>query len=229
MKNINIEYQKISQKQVVDSAMVIFHGYGDSKHGFIDFASFLSKKFPTTAFYVTNAPNPLMFGGYSWFDLTQDDFMAFENPERAEKALNDLIPRVPLALVHELTDHITKTEEINADKIFYAGFSQGGLISLIGGLTYVEKLGGIIAMSSVPLTFGAGFSMDDVKHTPDTLLSHGTGDTIVPFACFEMSKYNLHNIGANVDDIIVPRAEHNESITIEVLEKIAEFLAAKGI
>ncbi len=223
-----LEYQKISQKQEIDSAMIIFHGYGDSMAGFSDFAQYLSRFFPKTAFYLVNAPDSLMFGGYSWFSLNQEDFLAFEAPETAEQTLNNLIDRVPIDKVHKFTDFVAENENISHDKIVYAGFSQGGLISLIGGLTKEEKLGGIVAMSAVPLTFGKYFTVEDVKNTPEVLLTHGTGDTIVPFVCFEMSKSNLGKIGVKPSEEIVPRAEHNESITFEVLQKISVFLKDLG-
>ncbi len=228
MKNMKLEYHKISQKQLVDSAMLIFHGYGDSYMGFMDFAEVLSAKFPSMGFYVVNAPTPLFFGGYSWFDLNQDDFEAFETPDAAIPALNNLIARAPLSMVHDLTKEIAEKESISFDKMFYAGFSQGGLMSLVGSLTFDEKLAGAVAMSSVPLTFGDDFSLDEIKNTPDILLTHGTKDSVVPFVCLEMSKHALAEIGIVPEEKIVPNKDHNESITFEVIEKISEFIKTRG-
>lgn len=228
MKEFTLEYHKISQRQDIDSAMVIFHGYGDSKEGFIDFAQFLSRRFPKMGFFLVNAPDTLMFGGYSWFPLEQADFAAFDNPDLALKTLNNLIARAPLDKAHSFTQEIAQKEELAYERVIYTGFSQGGFMALAGGLTFPEKLGGVIAMSAVPLTFGLDFSLDKVKQTPDTLLTHGTGDTIVPFACLEITKTNLHNVGTIVDEIVLANTEHNESITIEVLDKITSFLQERG-
>ena len=70
---------------------------------------------------------------------------------------------------------------VSTNNIVLAGFSQGALIALATGLSYLEPLAGIIALSGyLPLETFTNASEAN-KNTP-IFIAHGTEDPIVPYA-----------------------------------------------
>ncbi len=81
-----------------------------------------------------------------------------------------------------------------------AGFSQGGAIVLHAGLTYSQRLGGILALSTylaMPDALAAEISAAN-RATP-VFIGHGTEDTIAVYALAEDTRTRLQALGGAVE------------------------------
>lgn len=70
-----------------------------------------------------------------------------------------------------------------AEKIILGGFSQGAVIALTAGLSYPQKLAGVIALSGyLPNATQVLMNKSQANQTIPVFLAHGVEDTVVPFA-----------------------------------------------
>ncbi|KAJ8120241.1 hypothetical protein ONZ43_g3001 [Nemania bipapillata] len=79
---------------------------------------------------------------------------------------------------------------IPANRIVVGGFSQGGAMALLSGLTAKVKLAGIIGLSCwLPLDakFPSLVQESDLNHETSIYMAHGTADHVVPTALGQLS------------------------------------------
>ncbi len=100
--------------------------------------------------------------------------------------------------IHQAADFITAfieneiSQGVVAEKIFLAGFSQGGAVALQTGLRYPKKLAGILALSTyltLPDTLESELHSAN-KNIP-ILMTHGEFDPVIPIA---IGKYSCELI-----------------------------------
>lgn len=96
-------------------------------------------------------------------------------------------------------------EEVNSgippERIVLGGFSQGGAMSLLAGLTCTSKLGGIVGLSSWLLlskTFADLVKPTDANRQTPVMMFHGDADPIVPFQRGKLSADLLKELGYDV-------------------------------
>ncbi|KAJ3487246.1 hypothetical protein NLI96_g3661 [Meripilus lineatus] len=161
------------------SATVIFvHGLGDTGYGWAPIAEMFSRD-PALAHVKWVLPHaPVMpvtanMGAQmpSWFDIPSFDFKEEDEPGmlKSMRSLNELIT--------------TEVDSgIPAERVVLGGFSQGGAMSLLTGLTTERKLGGVVVLSGwLPLRdkFKV-MASDHVKKLP-IFWGHGRNDPLVRF------------------------------------------------
>ncbi|GAP90238.2 putative acyl-protein thioesterase 1 [Rosellinia necatrix] len=79
---------------------------------------------------------------------------------------------------------------IPSNRIILGGFSQGGAMALLSGLTAKVKLGGIVGLSCwLPLDtkFPSLVQASDLNHETPIYMAHGSIDPVVPTAFGQMS------------------------------------------
>jgi len=142
--------------------MVMLHGLGDSIEGYRWLPEAMD--LPWLNFLLVNAPDEY-FGGWSWFDYP-----------------DDYAPRVLRSRkqLFELLDDL-RAKNFPAEQMTLGGFSQGCVMAVDVGLHYPHKFAGIVGIS------GWVFEAEKtVKELPPValqqrfLMTHGTGDPIVP-------------------------------------------------
>lgn len=149
--------------------LVLLHGLGSNEHDLFSFAPYLDK-----SLFVVSARAPLALfpGGYAWFqiDFTPQGLrMHIDQAERSRLIL--------LAFLDELLERY----EVDAKRVYLAGFSQGAMMSMNVALTHPEKVAGVLAMSGRVLP-------DILPHiaAPEQLqglpffVSHGIYDEVLP-------------------------------------------------
>lgn len=180
----------------VKSAVIMLHGYGSDGDDLLSMAPFLAKGLKNTAFYAPNAPQKVDTG-FKWFDFCMEEsptvLERFMYIERLMKEASKVVP-----VVQDFVSYIQRKHEIPFQKIVLMGFSQGGLLSLMSGLTYPEIIGGIIACSSVPLAINTALPIEEVLEKPPVLLTHGMADDVVPFVGEQITENTLRNIDISV-------------------------------
>jgi predicted esterase len=101
---------------------------------------------------------------------------------------------------HSLVD-AEVAKGIPANRVVIGGFSQGGAMSLISGITYKNQLGGIFGLSCYLLlqkTLKDLPSDSPNKKTP-IFMGHGDADPVVAYKYGEMSAAALTDNGYKVD------------------------------
>jgi phospholipase/carboxylesterase len=159
----------------------MLHGLGDSMEGYRWMPEALN--FPWLNYLLVNAPDSY-YGGYSWYDFAGD---MTPGVQRSRKLLLDLL-------------EAQESNNFPSRDIILGGFSQGCLISIEVGLRYPRRLGGIVGIS--------GYVCDPQKLITEmaprareqrVLMTHGTLDSMIPFARVKEQMKMLRAAGINVE------------------------------
>lgn len=179
--------------------IIWLHGLGADGHDFAPLAANFNFKntrfiFPHAKHRPISINNGMIMRG--WYDIyTFDRSGPEDGPGILESSL-------------ELQKLIQK--EINSgvrpEHIFLAGFSQGGVICLHAGLSFNQKLGGILALSTyLPASdlFKKNSNLINLK-TP-ILICHGDQDSILPLGLAERNYQFLKSLNyENLDFKVYP-------------------------
>ncbi|KAJ4135862.1 hypothetical protein NW768_003464 [Fusarium equiseti] len=210
------------------TATVIFvHGLGDTGHGWASAVENWRRRqrLDEVKFILPHAPQiPISVNmGMrmpGWFDIKQlggdvDSLIRNEDAEGIKRSQQ---------YFHELIQ-----EEINSgispERIVLGGFSQGGAMSLLAGLTCTSKLGGIIGLSSWLLlskTFADMVKPTDANRQTPVMMFHGEEDPIVPCERGKLSADLLKGLGYDVSWKTYPGMGH--SAVLEELDEVEAFL-----
>ncbi|KAK8216074.1 Phospholipase/carboxylesterase/thioesterase [Phyllosticta capitalensis] len=183
------------------ATVIVAHGLGDSGAGW----SFLAEnwrrrnKFEEVSFIFPNAPHiPITINMgmrmAGWYDLASlSDINQRSEDETGIKRSQEYFHNL-------IKEEISKG--IPANRIVIGGFSQGGAISLLSGLTYSEKLGGIFGLSCYLLLRNKIRDMipadNPNKETP-IFMGHGDIDPVVRHEWGQRTADTLKEWGWNVD------------------------------
>lgn len=148
--------------------IVLLHGYGSNEADLFD----LAPQFPSNAVVIAaRAPIDVREGSFAWYNINRAG-AALANPAEEEKAQ---------ALILQLLDQAGKKYNIQGNRTYLMGFSQGAIMSLCTALTHPEKINGIAVMS--------GRLLDEVKsktvasdkiNKVSIFIGHGTEDKVLP-------------------------------------------------
>ncbi|KPM41962.1 Acyl-protein thioesterase 1 [Neonectria ditissima] len=117
------------------------------------------------------------------------------------------------------------TSGIPADRIVLGGFSQGGAMAILSGLTFTAKLAGIVGLSSWLLlsqAFPNLISPTDANRQTPVIMYHGDQDPIVHTNRGKLSADKLQELGYNVTWKTYPGMGH--SACLEELDDVEVFL-----
>lgn len=203
------------------ATVIMMHGLGDTGAGWVTLAENFRRrrKFEEVAFVFPNAPTiPITVnGGMSmpgWYDIKSFGDLAVKEMEGGEDEAGIVRSQ---QYVHSLIRAEAVEKGISSNRIVLGGFSQGGSISILSGLTSPVQLGGIFALSSYLLLRGKIRDMvpTDIsnKETP-IFLGHGDVDPLVKYEWGKMTAEKLKEWGWNVDF----RTYHNLAHSADPLE-----------
>jgi phospholipase/carboxylesterase len=193
--------------------LVIFlHGVGADGNDLIGLAPYFQPALPNARFVSPNAPFRFDMApyGYQWFSLQDSTEEArLEGARRAAPILDAFID-VELAQ-DGLTD----------ENLALVGFSQGAMMSLHVGLRRARAMAGIVSYSG--LLVGRDLLEAEMQSRPPILLTHGTDDPVLPFACLAQAEAGLKSLGLTVEAHARPGLPHG--IDEECVRLGREFLA----
>lgn len=116
--------------------------------------------------------------------------------------INQRIDQTGIADSVNLLDQLIRNEHakgIPTEKIILGGFSQGAVIALMAGLSYPQKLAGVIALSGyLPNAAQVLMNRSQANQAIPVFLAHGTEDTIVPFMLGQTTATALEKQGLPV-------------------------------
>lgn len=165
------------------SATLIFlHGLGDTGDGWLQMLSEICPShIKIICPHAPVAPVSLNFGMQmpSWFDIKSLSFDADED----EKGIIASSDRLKGIMAEEVAAGIP------IERIVVGGFSQGGAVALHTFLSYAEKMGGCIGLSTfLPLHAKLNETMTAANKDTKCFLAHGNADNVVRFNFGEMTR-----------------------------------------
>lgn len=182
------------------STVIVAHGLGDSGAGWVFLAENWRRqgKFEETKFIFPNAPQiPITINmGMrmpGWYDI-----MSFDDIQQRE---DEPGIRRSQAYLHSLI--ATEIEKgIPSERIVLGGFSQGGAMSLMSGVTCPTKLGGIFGLSCYLLLQGKLKDMvpeSNPNKATQIFMGHGDSDQVVKYQWGQKTADKLKEWGWTVD------------------------------
>ena len=181
-----------------EGTLIFLHGLGDTNEGW--HATWREEvKIPGLRVLFPQAPRrpvTLNFGMRmpAWYDIYSLD----ETDKREDET-------GMLASARHLHDLIEK-ETLPKERIFVGGFSQGAVIAILAGLSYVHKLGGIISLSGyLPLRNSLA---SHIKNRPPIWMAHGTADPVIQPRWSHHSRDKLKELGVEVQWMEYPGMAH---------------------
>ncbi|KAK1907377.1 hypothetical protein P3342_005703 [Pyrenophora teres f. teres] len=163
------------------ATVIVAHGLGDSGAGWIFLAENWRRrsKFEEVKFIFPNAPNiPITLNmGMSmpgWYDIKS--LSTLDSRAEDEKGIIE-----SQKYFHSLIDEEV-AKGIPANRIVIGGFSQGGAMSILSGVTYKNQLGGIFGLSCYLLLqkkIKDLIPTDNPNQQTPIFMGHGDADQVV--------------------------------------------------
>jgi len=177
------------------AAIILLHGLGATGRIFEPIARRLALLASVAVRVVLpNAPTqPVLWAGGqrlpAWYDLRSENFV-----EREDEA--------GLRAGHSYYESLIRREidrGISPNRIAIGGFSQGCALSLMTGVRFGERLGGIFGMSGyLPLATTTEREQNSVNRSTPIFLAHGEHDSIVIPELAAAARYLLRKQGHEV-------------------------------
>ena len=168
--------------------VILLHGVGSNEADLFGFAPLLDERFFVAS---VRAPFALSYGGFGWFELGFSPEGLTANLAQAEESRHKLL---------EFIDEITTKHNLDAQRVFLAGFSQGAIMSYVLMLTEPEKIAGVVAMSGrlviehlPPLA-----NQERLREFP-ILVTHGTFDQVLPIENGRAARDFLEKLPVKLD------------------------------
>ena len=177
------------------AAVIWLHGLGADGYDFEPLVPDLGLRERGVRFILPHAPyQPVTINGgcimRAWYDIRRPDLRL--DADRAGI-------RASVATVGALIRHETASG-IAPERIVLAGFSQGGAIVLHAGLTWPQRLGGVVALSTyLALPDDVAKEMTDANRALPVFIGHGSDDPIAPFALADAAHARLDALGCAVE------------------------------
>ncbi len=193
---MTLETIQIETGKAPNATVIVLHGLGADGNDFVPFVEELDLSTVGPVRYVfPHAPTmPVTVnGGYvmrAWYDVLGPNIAQREDETGLRRSM---------AQLRALVD-AERQRGIAAARIVLAGFSQGCAMTLLTGLRYPERLGGLAGMSGyLPLAATLLAERSPANADVPVFLAHGRSDPVVPYAAGVATRDGLLAMGYPVE------------------------------
>ena len=203
-----------------DACVIWLHGLGADRYDFLPVAEMLQERLLSTRFVLPQAPTRAVTvnGGYempSWYDIKA------MSPARAIDR-DQLVGSAQRVLELAQEQH---AQGIRYERMFLAGFSQGGAVVLHTAFVEADlPFGGVLALSTYAPSFTPPLSLTVTQMAIPVCCMHGTQDNVVLPPMGRLAHDQLRDAGVDVQWHDYPM-EH--AVVAEEIRAIGEWLAAR--
>ena len=167
--SLNTTVIKPDENNKINSAIILFHGYGGDGKDISALAYNWKRFLPNTVFLCPDAHEacPINPSRFQWFDLSKDDpKYIIEQSLRAEE------------IIHKFINEVKELYKLSNSKICLSGFSQGCMMSINIGLTSDENFNCVVGFSGKIID--KEHLSKRISSKTKMLLIHGELDAVVP-------------------------------------------------
>jgi len=167
--------------------LILLHGYGSNEKDLFSFADHLDERLMVIA---PRAPKTMGPNQYKWYSL---------NPSKTELRYDGAEVLQTSKDIMTFVDEVISNYNVDPQKVYIGGFSQGAILTLGTGLLNSEKIAGVVCLSGhlygefaeqIPLTQGLnGLSI---------FISHGRSDKVLTFPKMDRDAAYLKHKGIDV-------------------------------
>ncbi|MGB5941119.1 MAG: dienelactone hydrolase family protein [Rhodanobacter sp.] len=213
-----VEHETAAQPRY---SILWLHGLGADGNDFAPIVSELvDPAWPPLRFVFPHAPvRPVTINNgmsmRAWYDIIGFDAHARQD----EAGIRASIAEVETLIARE------HARGVPSERIFLAGFSQGGAIALAAGLRHAEKLAGIIALSTyLPIAATLAAERSAANAATPIFQAHGTADPVVALPRGSASRDALLALGHTVDWHTYPMAH---AVCAEEIDDLRRWLGQR--
>lgn len=191
--------------------LVLAHGYGSNEQDLFGLAQYLDDRFLIVS---VRAPQPIGPSAYGWYPLAFTPSGITHLPAEARDGTEALSRAI---------DELVTAYASDPRRVYLAGFSQGGIISLAVTLMQPTKVAGVVVMSGMllPEARQNAAPADSLKGLP-IFVAHGKWDDVIPVEKGREIQQELADLPV---DIVYREYPMGHQISAESLADITEWLS----
>jgi len=202
-------------------SVIWLHGLGADGHDFAPIVpELVAVDWPALRFVFPHAPvRPVTVNGgmpmRAWYDIVGFDLLA----QQDEAGIRASIAATEALIARE------NARGVPDERIFLAGFSQGGAIALAAGLRHASRLAGIVALSTyLPIADTLAAERSAANAAVPIFQAHGSFDPVVVPPRSSASRDLLQGLGYRVDWHSYPMAH---AVCAEEIADLRRWLGAR--
>ena len=162
---------------------LLIHGYGSNEEDLFSF----SPDLPEHAHVISvRGCYEIMYGGYAWYDINFVNNEKYMNEQEAIASRDALVQFIDLLIAQE---------NLDAENVFIAGFSQGAILSYSIALNYPTKVKNVMILSGYPeFKIIGDFDQTQDFSNLNFFVSHGTEDVVLPIEAGRLGEKLLNDL-----------------------------------
>lgn len=193
--------------------LVLLHGRGADENDLFGLAPHLDGRFFVAS---PRAPYATPYGGYAWFELEIEPHRVSVSAREFEESLRAVVG---------LTEELVSEHDLDANRVYLCGFSQGAIIGLGAVLGQPERFAGLVAMSgrAMPEMLPSEPDTKKLEEFP-VLVTHGLFDPVLPVDHGRATRDLLAELPVRLEYL---EYEMGHQVSAESLRDVAEWLTAR--
>ena len=210
----HISYPAQQQSTGQPPALLLLHGFGANEQDLIGLAPYLDPRFHIIS---ARAPIDMGWGSFAWYriDMLPDGNFHYDQ----EEALQSVY------LIDKFIDEIIEAYDLDPQRLFLAGFSQGAIQSCALLMLNPKKIAGVVAMSGRWPDPVDAIRVPDERLTGKPVLAvHGLNDPVIQIGFARQLKKKFEALPVNFTYQEFPMA-HN--ISAESLQLVRKWLVER--
>lgn len=193
--------------------LLLLHGLGADENDLFGLVPYLDDRFFIAS---ARAPYNLPYGGFGWFELIIGPDDIGVNIKQFEQSRLKIL---------QFIDEIVEEHDLDKNRVFLCGFSQGAMMSMSALFSAPQKFAGVVAMSgrAMPEMLPENKDPDALKDFP-IFVTHGLHDPLLPIENGRATRELLENLPVDLKYREYPMAHE---ISPESLSDVREWLTQK--